>query len=239
MQTSTYIRGWRCAHCGTDHIEPQPNLFRYNSPLGACPVCEGLGRTIELDLGRIVPDRRGRSAQGALAPWSTPAVSGLSAKIWWMLPAKLDIPVDVPFDRLTGDQVQRLLRRSARQGIRRVERLLRGSRRRSYKSRRPRHFWPDGVAINRARAATGPGSGPKRWPSRSRATTSRSLGPDNPRSAAGFVGGLRRPRGQAAAPSILAQLEAASATWRNRARLPDPRPSGANALARANFSALL
>ena len=37
----TYIRGWRCSRCGTDHIEPQPNLFRFNSPW-ACPACEGL-----------------------------------------------------------------------------------------------------------------------------------------------------------------------------------------------------
>ena len=40
-ETQTYVRGWRCSRCGTDHLEPQPNLFRYNSPLGACPVCEG------------------------------------------------------------------------------------------------------------------------------------------------------------------------------------------------------
>jgi excinuclease ABC subunit A len=42
-ETRTYLQGWRCGQCGTDHIEPQPNLFRYNSPLGACPACEGLG----------------------------------------------------------------------------------------------------------------------------------------------------------------------------------------------------
>jgi len=39
----TFVRGWRCARCGTDHVEPQPNLFRWTSPLGACPRCEGLG----------------------------------------------------------------------------------------------------------------------------------------------------------------------------------------------------
>src|SRR5262249_6175686 len=50
----TDVRGWRCSRCGTDHMEPQPNLFRFNSGFGACPVCEGLGGRMELDLGRIV-----------------------------------------------------------------------------------------------------------------------------------------------------------------------------------------
>ena len=39
----TFVRGWRCSRCGADHVEPQPNLFRWTSPLGACPRCEGLG----------------------------------------------------------------------------------------------------------------------------------------------------------------------------------------------------
>ncbi|WP_165074072.1 excinuclease ABC subunit UvrA [Paludisphaera rhizosphaerae] len=39
----TFVRGWRCSRCGTDHIEPQPNLFRWTSSLGACPRCEGVG----------------------------------------------------------------------------------------------------------------------------------------------------------------------------------------------------
>jgi len=42
-QSLSFVRGWRCGQCGTGHIEPQPNLFRPNSPLGACPTCEGAG----------------------------------------------------------------------------------------------------------------------------------------------------------------------------------------------------
>ena len=71
-ESRTYVRGWRCSRCGTDHIEPQPELFRYNSALGACPVCEGTGRTMELDLGRIVPDPSRTIRSGAIAPWSIP-----------------------------------------------------------------------------------------------------------------------------------------------------------------------
>ncbi len=39
----TFVRGWRCGRCGADHVEPQPDLFRWTAPLGACPRCEGLG----------------------------------------------------------------------------------------------------------------------------------------------------------------------------------------------------
>ena len=78
----TYVRGWRCSHCGTDHIEPQTALFRYNSPLAACPVCEGTGRTMELDLSRIVPDPSKTIRQGAIAPWSIPAFAATSMNCW-------------------------------------------------------------------------------------------------------------------------------------------------------------
>ena len=47
----TFYNGWRCARCGRDYAAPDPRLFRYNSPLGACPTCEGFGRVIDLDLG--------------------------------------------------------------------------------------------------------------------------------------------------------------------------------------------
>ncbi len=56
----TFVRGWRCSQCGTDHREPQLRLFRYSSPLGACPRCEGSGRVIELE-----PDLDPIAAEGA------------------------------------------------------------------------------------------------------------------------------------------------------------------------------
>ncbi len=68
----TFVRGWRCSRCGTDHLEPQPNLFRPTSPLGACPRCEGLGSVVELefDLERIVPDPSKSLREGAVAAWN-------------------------------------------------------------------------------------------------------------------------------------------------------------------------
>ena len=65
------------AAAARDYPEPDPRLFRYNSPLGACPTCEGFGRVIDLDLDRIVPDPSKTLREGAIAPWTTPAYRGL------------------------------------------------------------------------------------------------------------------------------------------------------------------
>jgi excinuclease ABC subunit A len=102
-----YVRGWRCSQCGTDHIEPQPNLFRYNTALGACPVCEGFGRTMELDMGRIVPDPWMTIREGALAPWRAAGCRGFIEGLL-AVADEINISVDVPFARLGPEDVERL-----------------------------------------------------------------------------------------------------------------------------------
>ncbi len=103
--TRTFVRGWRCNQCGTDHLEPEINLFRFNSPLGACPRCEGSGWGIELDLDRIIPDPSRSIGEQAIAPWSAPAHRSLLDDLVH-LSTKLGVPVDVPFGQLTPEQVK-------------------------------------------------------------------------------------------------------------------------------------
>src|SRR5882724_3466129 len=45
-----------CADCGLPYRDPSPALFSFNSPIGACAKCKGFGRTIEIDLARVIPD---------------------------------------------------------------------------------------------------------------------------------------------------------------------------------------
>ena len=135
-ESRTYVRGWRCSRCGTDHLEPQPNLFRYNTALGACPVCEGFGRTMELDLGRIVPDPSKTIREGALAPWSTPGYRGFLDELLAVAPA-LEIPVDIPFQRLSAEQVERLLEGVPGSGFTGLKGFFRGLERRTYKRAQP------------------------------------------------------------------------------------------------------
>jgi excinuclease ABC subunit A len=53
-------------------IEPEPNLFSFNSPTGACPRCQGFGNTIDFDMDRVIPDRGLSMKQGAVEPWTKP-----------------------------------------------------------------------------------------------------------------------------------------------------------------------
>lgn len=49
--------------------EPQPNLFSFNNPLGACPLCEGFGQVLGIDEDLVIPDKRLSVFEGAVAPW--------------------------------------------------------------------------------------------------------------------------------------------------------------------------
>jgi excinuclease ABC subunit A len=66
-----------CCVCGAALRAPTPALFSFNSPLGACPTCEGFGRVIGIDADRVVPDPSKSLAERPIAPWNTPAYEEL------------------------------------------------------------------------------------------------------------------------------------------------------------------
>ncbi len=68
-----FDRAFSCRGCGKEARRPTPQLFSFNSPLGACPQCEGFGRVTAIDESKVVPNRKLSLADGAVAPWSTPA----------------------------------------------------------------------------------------------------------------------------------------------------------------------
>jgi len=63
---------FRCPDCSRTFPEPVPTLFSFNSPLGACPTCNGFGATLEFDLDLIIPDPERSLADGAVDPWTKP-----------------------------------------------------------------------------------------------------------------------------------------------------------------------
>ncbi len=77
-----FDRGFNCARCGRSFPTPVPALFSPNSPIGACPQCEGFGRTVEIDLEKVLPDPLLSLRQGAVVPWRTPAYREMQD---WML----------------------------------------------------------------------------------------------------------------------------------------------------------
>ena len=63
---------FECRECGIAYEDPQPRLFSFNNPFGACPTCHGFGNIIELDMDLVVPDKTKSIQQGAIEPWSKP-----------------------------------------------------------------------------------------------------------------------------------------------------------------------
>jgi excinuclease ABC subunit A len=64
-----------CKTCGLVAAAPEPTLFSFNSPIGACPVCQGFGNTIDYDLDLIIPDPTLSIDAGAVDPWTKPQYS--------------------------------------------------------------------------------------------------------------------------------------------------------------------
>jgi len=67
---------FECRTCAIPYEDPQPRLFSFNNPFGACPTCHGFGNIIELDLDLVVPDQAKSINQGAIEPWTKPVAAG-------------------------------------------------------------------------------------------------------------------------------------------------------------------
>ena len=88
-----------CEDCGIEYPLPEPRLYSFNSPLGACPECEGFGNVIDIDMDLVVPDPNKSLREGAIAPWNTPAYAHELEELL-ALAGDYGIPVDVPFREL-------------------------------------------------------------------------------------------------------------------------------------------
>lgn len=102
-QTRWFSSALSCARCDIAYREPTPNLFSFNSPLGACEHCRGFGRMIDLDLDLVVPDPRKSIAERAIRPWSTKATQYEFGELQEFC-VRQQIPIDVPFAALTESQ---------------------------------------------------------------------------------------------------------------------------------------
>ena len=99
---------FECKKCGTPYQEPEPRLFSFNNPYGACPRCQGFGNTVDFDLDRVVPDKGKSLADGAIEPWTKPRYKHLAMDMRRYARTK-GIPFDVPFRDLTAAQRNAIL----------------------------------------------------------------------------------------------------------------------------------
>ncbi len=105
----TFRRGLHCPKCGREFRDPTPPLFAFNSPLGACPSCQGFGRVIGVDLEKAIPDRSLTLAERPVAPWNTPAYESAYDDLFRAC-RRYSVRTDVPVSRLSAHEREVLLR---------------------------------------------------------------------------------------------------------------------------------
>ncbi|HET9481853.1 MAG TPA: excinuclease ABC subunit UvrA, partial [Candidatus Polarisedimenticolia bacterium] len=95
-----FSAGRHCAACDIEYREPTPSLFSFNNPLGACPACQGFGRSIRIDMTKVIPDPRRSLRDGAIKPWTTRAYEQEARDLARFCRARR-IPMDAPFSSLS------------------------------------------------------------------------------------------------------------------------------------------
>ena len=106
-RTFSFSERFECKSCQLGYLPPEPRLFSFNNPYGACPTCQGFGNTIGLDLRLVIPNHELSLADGAIEPFTKPQFE------WWggelkKFARKRGIPMNTPFGGLTPEQ-QRLV----------------------------------------------------------------------------------------------------------------------------------
>jgi excinuclease ABC subunit A len=104
----SFNRIFSCNRCGRSFSEPEPLLFSFNSPMGACPTCQGFGRIIGIDWQKVIPDPKKTLKQKPFAPWNTPAYEDLYDYLWEAC-RRNRIPIQKPFEELQSDHKDILL----------------------------------------------------------------------------------------------------------------------------------
>jgi excinuclease ABC subunit A len=93
---------YECTSCHRPGKEPEPRLFSFNNPFGACPRCQGFGNTVDYDLNLVIPDKGFSLNDGAIDPWNRPKY-----RAWFTdlkkHAADLRIPMDIPWRELSNE----------------------------------------------------------------------------------------------------------------------------------------
>jgi excinuclease ABC subunit A len=103
-----FSEAFECQLCHVTYQEPEPRLFSFNNPFGACPECQGFGNTLTIDLDLIIPDKSKNLAEGAVHPWSKPRYRGIHNRLL-QFAEREGIPADVPWDQLPEDAREKVI----------------------------------------------------------------------------------------------------------------------------------
>ncbi len=94
--TLRFAQRFECKNCNLRYEEPEPRLFSFNNPYGACPRCQGFGNTIDFDLDLVIPDKMKTLGEGAIEPWTKPKYRPLFTDLK-RYAKQAEIPLDVPW----------------------------------------------------------------------------------------------------------------------------------------------
>src|SRR5450755_2925416 len=106
--TLRFAQRFECKHCNLRYEEPEPRLFSFNNPYGACPRCQGFGNTIDFDLGLVIPDPLKTLGDGAIEPWTKAKYRPLFTDLK-RYTKQVGIPLDVPWADLDDEQRELVL----------------------------------------------------------------------------------------------------------------------------------
>ena len=101
-RTLRFAQRFECKDCSLRYEEPEPRLFSFNNPYGACPRCQGFGNTIDFDLDLVIPDKIKTLADGAIEPWTKPKYRPLFTDLK-RYAKQAGIPLDVPWADLEDE----------------------------------------------------------------------------------------------------------------------------------------
>jgi excinuclease ABC subunit A len=123
---------FECKRCGTAYQEPEPRLFSFNSPYGACPRCQGFGNTIDFGLDLVIPDRGKSLNEGAIDPWTKPRYRVFMLDLRKFARAK-NIPLHAAFRDLTPEQQSLVIDGEPKSGYHGVKGFFAWLERKKYK----------------------------------------------------------------------------------------------------------
>ena len=103
-ETLRFSAAFECSSCHRAYREPEPRLFSFNNPYGACPRCQGFGNTIDFDPNLIIPDKSKSLDAGAVDPWTRPKYRSPWHADMKRAAKTAGIPLNVPWFDLTEQQ---------------------------------------------------------------------------------------------------------------------------------------
>jgi excinuclease ABC subunit A len=105
VEQLNFNRNFACGDCHISYEEPDPRLFSFNNPFGACPACQGFGRALGIDMDLVIPDKGKSLRENAIQPWSTPKFREYLRGLL-RVAHTARIRVDVPFCELDEREIR-------------------------------------------------------------------------------------------------------------------------------------